>query len=539
MDIICAKCGEHFSSIESAREHNGHCKGASKNEELHWIPSQKNKLTPEEWDKLLEAFGRQNIDTNTTEETKNNPSNKKTSTQIDNSGKTTPTHRTNKRIKIPKWGTAIVLIILCSSAGLTINLLTNEVFPIFLLIGFSVIFSIDRWFVYYTRKYKAIGMLYRLILNLFIISLLVFLIWFGVKLFTQESNQNVLTSSLIFIVEIVLFIWLYIVVKRNSWRRPSMKLTLFCLVTIFLIFAFAGVEPMATYKNNTIDFFSSSYKQITENLSNNNSTAISDTTTLLKTESTTIISTQTVTTTNTDVKTSSVISSITITSTTTSINTGIDFDTGIYKNYYLGLVKSTEGIISGTDCYDEFIVLINNKDAVNPTYAQLLDFLGTDKTDEYPYQYAISPLGFYYGSAESNLDLEKIKNIIDGIIAPDDPNICADFAERLHNNAEKAGIRCAYVSIDLSGYSDTYNYGITTDTGHALVAFKTIDKGLVYIDCTGIASLGPSNCDKIVDVQISENYIPISLFPEAGWSSTWGNMGIVTNIFITWDGEWN
>ncbi len=90
MDIICAKCGEHFSSIESAREHNGHCKGASKNEELHWIPSQKNKLTPEEWDKLLEAFGRQNIDTNTTEETKNNPSNKKTSTQIDNSGKTTP-----------------------------------------------------------------------------------------------------------------------------------------------------------------------------------------------------------------------------------------------------------------------------------------------------------------------------------------------------------------------------------------------------------------------------------------------------------------
>ena len=27
MDIICAGCGKHFSSIESVREHNGICKG--------------------------------------------------------------------------------------------------------------------------------------------------------------------------------------------------------------------------------------------------------------------------------------------------------------------------------------------------------------------------------------------------------------------------------------------------------------------------------------------------------------------------------
>ncbi|MFA5761000.1 MAG: hypothetical protein WC877_04495, partial [Dehalococcoidales bacterium] len=94
MDIICAKCGKHFSSIESARDHSGHCKGSSKNEELHWIPSQKNKLTPEEWDKLLEAFGRQSIVTNLSEETRqNNPINKKPSTQI-NIGKNTPPYRT-------------------------------------------------------------------------------------------------------------------------------------------------------------------------------------------------------------------------------------------------------------------------------------------------------------------------------------------------------------------------------------------------------------------------------------------------------------
>ena len=149
LDIICAKCGKHFSSIESAREHNGHCKGASKNERLHWIPSQKNKLTPEEWDKVLEAFGRQSIVTNSIEDTKkNNPINRNPSTQIGNSGKTKPPHGTNKRIKIPKWGKAIILIILCSLTVLIINLLINELFPIPLLIGFSVIFSIDRWFVY-------------------------------------------------------------------------------------------------------------------------------------------------------------------------------------------------------------------------------------------------------------------------------------------------------------------------------------------------------------------------------------------------------
>ncbi|MFA5760632.1 MAG: hypothetical protein WC877_02625, partial [Dehalococcoidales bacterium] len=92
----------------------------------------------------------------------------------------------------------------------------------------------------------------------------------------------------------------------------------------------------------------------------------------------------------------------------------------------------------------------------------------------------------------------------------------------------KAGIRCGYISLD-------FDDGV----GHALNVFETIDRGLVYIDCTGISGYGPSNCDKIVNVKNGEHYVPISLFPEAGWSSTWGDMGIVTDIYITWDGEWN
>jgi len=52
---------------------------------------------------------------------------------------------------------------------------------------------------------------------------------------------------------------------------------------------------------------------------------------------------------------------------------------------------------------------------------------------------------------------------------------CIDFAEQLHNNAEQAGIKAAFVTVDFAG----------EEIGHALNAFKTTDRGLVYIDCTG------------------------------------------------------
>ena len=43
MDIICAKCGRHFNSIESAREHHGHCSAGSTGEEIHWLPAKKSR----------------------------------------------------------------------------------------------------------------------------------------------------------------------------------------------------------------------------------------------------------------------------------------------------------------------------------------------------------------------------------------------------------------------------------------------------------------------------------------------------------------
>ncbi len=87
--------------------------------------------------------------------------------------------------------------------------------------------------------------------------------------------------------------------------------------------------------------------------------------------------------------------------------------------------------------------LVDNPDAVNPTWAELKAFLAEDRTEQHEY----------------------ILDVYD----------CSEFSRDLHNRAEAAGIRAAVVHIDLAGET----------VGHALNAFITTDYGLVYVDCTG------------------------------------------------------
>lgn len=133
----------------------------------------------------------------------------------------------------------------------------------------------------------------------------------------------------------------------------------------------------------------------------------------------------------------------------------------------------------------EPIELINNPDATNPTYAELVAFIKEDTSDSKVY---------FEG-------FERQGKIIWA-------RVCADFAEDVHNNAEAKGIRAAWVSIDLRA----------NDDGHALNAFETTDKGLVYVDCTGEDTLGsqlmrqinstdaPSSWDKIAYVEVGKVY---------------------------------
>ncbi|HEU5078221.1 MAG TPA: hypothetical protein VFT72_03375 [Opitutaceae bacterium] len=52
--------------------------------------------------------------------------------------------------------------------------------------------------------------------------------------------------------------------------------------------------------------------------------------------------------------------------------------------------------------------------------------------------------------------------------------MCTEYAVRFHDRAEAAGFRCALVSLSFS-----------RGVGHALNAFRTSDRGLIYVDCTG------------------------------------------------------
>ncbi len=77
----------------------------------------------------------------------------------------------------------------------------------------------------------------------------------------------------------------------------------------------------------------------------------------------------------------------------------------------------------------------------DPTYEEAVDFIEEDKTNENEYNDA--DYGVY---------------------------VCSHFSRDVCNNAEAEGLRCAFVEL-------RYLEG-----GHAIVAFDTIDEGLVYFD---------------------------------------------------------
>jgi hypothetical protein len=135
--------------------------------------------------------------------------------------------------------------------------------------------------------------------------------------------------------------------------------------------------------------------------------------------------------------------------------------------------------------------LINNPDAVNPTYQEVLNFIWMDTTDSYRYI-----LNYY---------------------------MCGNFAETVHNNAEAAGIRTATVFI-------RFEHGV----GHAINAFLTTDRGLVYIDSTGASFQTWANLDCIVNgMKISQIYMPVFLFPSS-YINVYDLDNPITDIEVYW-----
>jgi len=159
----------------------------------------------------------------------------------------------------------------------------------------------------------------------------------------------------------------------------------------------------------------------------------------------------------------------------------------------------------------------NISTAGDPTFSQMVAFLIQDRTDE--------------------IDWVPTKFESDS------------YAIAVHDNAEKAGIRCALVYVE---YKD--------NTARFLNAFNTTDKGLVFIDCSGQSAETKTlsqflNFDKVAYIALNQEYGIITLYyvDSNNWTNSyssfdsyqhtleatpnariWQNHGIVTSVVIFW-----
>jgi uncharacterized protein YkwD len=94
----------------------------------------------------------------------------------------------------------------------------------------------------------------RLFLNLLVLAGLGFLIRHSYLLFTQPTAP--LKNSIILLIGITVWILLIrLLRKKYRWTKPSFKLTTFSVVAILLILTFAGVQPLAGYKDSLIESY--------------------------------------------------------------------------------------------------------------------------------------------------------------------------------------------------------------------------------------------------------------------------------------------
>ncbi len=108
------------------------------------------------------------------------------------------------------------------------------------------------------------------------------------------------------------------------------------------------------------------------------------------------------------------------------------------------------------ETYDE--VELRRSDGIfemyNPTYSELMDFIRSDGTNRKRYD-------------------EETFN-------------CVHYSLEVKNNAESIGMRCGYVTINLSG-----------DYDHAIVAFNTTDRGIIYLE---------PQSDEVANLEVGKYY---------------------------------
>ncbi len=78
--------------------------------------------------------------------------------------------------------------------------------------------------------------------------------------------------------------------------------------------------------------------------------------------------------------------------------------------------------------------------------------------------------------------------------------VCSDFAGNVNNNAETEGFRCALVEVKYPG-----------GTGHALVGFRTVDRGLIFIE---------PQYDEEVTIELGQSYADVNGYKKPSFDDT-------------------
>lgn len=181
-----------------------------------------------------------------------------------------------------------------------------------------------------------------------------------------------------------------------------------------------------------------------------------------------------------------------------------DVHEGLSENYenlyesYNSLYSSHEVLQENYQFVESELKLLRDGDRYemhDPTYSELADFLGDDTTDENEYN----------------------ENVY----------VCFDFSKDLIANAMDVGMMAGYVRITYWENHQYYTFAenFRSYSAHAIVAFKTVDEGLVYVE--------PQNDVIMKDLNVGDSY-----WDEVERSSSldyveWPKL-VITDIDVIW-----
>ena len=113
------------------------------------------------------------------------------------------------------------------------------------------------------KRLKGVG---KLFLALLVIAVFVELVRRSYFVFARQGSSNM--NIIIFLLEIGLLVLVISALRsdRFRWAKPSFKGVLLSVVVIALVCAFAGVQPLTSYKDTTIDLVGKGWQFITSHV---------------------------------------------------------------------------------------------------------------------------------------------------------------------------------------------------------------------------------------------------------------------------------